>query len=57
MRTDVQNIEKIFQDIDFSENYYRIELRQSDSGSYAYFYHPGIYSKMIQLASKPQDIS
>lgn len=55
IRTEGANTENNFQDIDFSGNYFRVELR-SDAGNYAYFYHPGIYQKMIQLVSAPKAI-
>ena len=42
--------ENNFQEIEFSGNYFRVELR-SDSENYAYFYHPDIYQKMIRFAA------
>jgi|GEM_PF-1053688 len=52
-----QAMEKSFQEIDFSPqgNYYRVQLRESDSAAnsnYAYFEHSSIFNDVINLFSK-----
>ena len=51
-----QSISKPFIEVNFVNegDYYRIELHEEgSSGSWAYFYHPGIYNKVLEMFIQP----
>jgi hypothetical protein len=44
------------QQVEFSKDYYRVLLRESNAGSHwAYFFHPGISGEVVQLFGHAND--
>jgi hypothetical protein len=45
-----QEQKKTFQEVQFTDNYFRVQLRENNpGGNWAYFYHPGILSQAHSL--------